>query len=101
MKYTDKTVDTVIRTEVKESDGAKYRYELIMRKSSRLICFKMPLYSIKIVMTNEFGETTESETGELFSAIEKAITFFEKLVKHLATPIDLAYIVEDELVNFN
>jgi hypothetical protein len=100
MKYTDKKVDTVIRTEIKEADGAKYKYELIMRKSTRIVCFKLPLYSIKIEMTDEFGEKTEAETGELFSDVGKAISFFEKLVKYLATPIDLAYIVEDELVKF-
>ncbi len=100
MKYTDKTVDTVIRTETKEADGAKYKYELIMRKSTKLVCFKLPLYSIKIEMTDEEGEVTKSETGELFSDVGKAISFFEKLVKYLATPIDLAYIVEDELVKF-
>ena len=100
MKYTDKTVDTVIRTEIKEADSAKYKYELIMRKSTRLVCFKLPLYSIKIEMTDEFGEKTKAETGELFSDVGKAISFFEKLVKYLATPIDLAYIVEDELAKF-
>ena len=100
MKHTEKTADTVIRTEVKECDGAKYKYELIMRKNTRLISFKMPLYSIKIEMTDEFGKMTSAETGELFSNSEKAISFFEKLAKHLATPIDLAYIVEDELVKF-
>ena len=51
-------------------------------------------------MTDEFGETTKSETGELFSDVGKAISFFERLVKYLATPINLAYIVEDELVKF-
>jgi len=100
MKRTEKTADTVIRTEVREADGAKYKYELIMRKSTKLVCFKLPLYTIKIEMTDEFGETTKSETGELFSDVGKAISFFERLVKYLATPINLAYIVEDELVKF-
>ena len=101
MKNIDKTIDTLIRTEIKEADGAKYKYELIMRKSAHMICFRMPLYSIKIEMTDEHGESTKAETGELFSDIDNAISFFEKLVKHLATPIDLAYVVEDELANFN
>lgn len=100
MKYAKKTTDTVIRTEIKEADGAKYKYELITRKSTKLVCFNLPLYTIRIEMTSENGEHTKAETGELFSDVGKAISFFDKLVKYLATPIDLAYIVEDELVKF-
>ena len=100
MKRTKKTVDTIIRTETRALDGAEYKYELIMRKSTHLACFKLPLYSIKIEMKDADDEITKSETGELFSDVGKAISFFERLVKYLATPIDLAYIVEDELVKF-
>lgn len=100
MKHKEKTVDVVIREEFREFKGAKYKYELIMRKSSKLVCFRLPLYSIKVEMTDAIGERTSAETGELFSDIGKAIAFFEKLVKYLATPLNLAYIVEDELVNF-
>ena len=100
MKRTEKTVDTIIRTETREAEGAHYKYELIMRKSTRIVCFKLPLYSIKIEMTDKDGEFTKSETGELFSDVGKAISFFDRVVKYLVTPIDLAYVVEDELVKF-
>ena len=43
------------------------------------------------------GDTTSAETRELFADIGKAVSFFDKLVRNLATPIDLAYIVEDEI----
>lgn len=100
MKQQEQNIDVVIRKETKEANGAKYNYELIMRKSSKLVCFRLPLYSIKVEMTDTLGESTSAETGELFSDVGKAIAFFEKLVKYLATPINLAYIVEDELVKF-
>ena len=43
------------------------------------------------------GKRSHGRTTELFSDLKKAVRFFEKLVANLATPIDLAYIVEDEM----
>ena len=42
------------------------------------------------------GKRWNAKTRELFSEGNKAKAFFDKLVRNLATPIDLAYIVEDE-----
>ena len=84
MKQKEQTVDVIIRKETREAKGAKYNYELIMRKSSKLVCFRLPLYSIKVEMTDAFGENTSAETGELFSDVGKAIAFFEKLVRYHA-----------------
>ncbi len=87
-----------IRTEVREVDGIKYRYELTRRENRTVAGFGIPLYSFAVVM--EFidtGRRTVGNTADLFSDSGKAMRFFDKLVSNLATPIDLAYIVEDEL----
>ena len=34
---------------------------------------------------------------ELMADMDKALSFYDKIVKNLATPIDLAYVVEDEM----
>jgi len=97
MKHKEKTVDTKIRTESREDSGNVYKYELIMRESARVASYKLPLYSIRIEMNQPSGETTYAETKEVFADVGRAIVFFEKLVRNLATPIDLPYIIEDEL----
>ena len=40
---------------------------------------------------------TRSDANDLFSDLSRASGFFDKIVDNLATPIDLAYIVEDEM----
>ncbi len=97
MKQKEKNIDTTIRTERRESDGIGYKYELLMHKSSRVASYGIPLYSISVEMQHSDGEVTNASTSEVFADAGKAIDFFEKLVNNLATPIDLPYIVEDEL----
>ena len=96
MRRKEKTVDTTIRAEERKKDGIGYRYELIMRESTKVVSYGIPLYTIFIKMTQENGETTSADTKEVFADPGKATVFFEKLVNNLATPIDLPYIVEDE-----
>ena len=97
MKRKEKTVNTTLRTDLKEKDGIGYEYELIMTESSRVASFKIPLYSISVKMTAEDGELTAASVSDVFADPGKALVFYEKLVNNLATPIDLPYIVEDEL----
>lgn len=97
MKRKDKTINTTVRSETREKDGIGYEYELIMKESGRVASFKIPLYSVSVKMTNENGEVTEADTDDVFADPGKALVFYEKLVNNLATPIDLAYIIEDEL----
>lgn len=89
--------ETLIRKEVAGDGTNIYSYELIMKESSRLSGFRLPIYSIRVGFTNEEGESSEAEVSEVFADAGKAILFFEKLVKNLATPIDTAYILEDEM----
>lgn len=89
--------ETVIKTESIEYDGAIYSYGLMKHESSRVSSYRIPLYSIEISFTDTAGNTTSAQTGELFSNINKAFEFYDKMVRNLATPIDLVYVVEDEM----
>ena len=89
--------DTVLKSEMREADGALYRYVLIMSESNKVASFKLPLYSIEIEMTDADGDVTNARTRELFADVGKALSFFKKLVDNLATPLNLPYIVEDEM----
>ena len=96
MRRREKTIDTTIRTERREEDGIGYKYELIMRESTCVASYGIPLYSVSVEMTQSDGKTTNAHTSDVFADAGKAIDFFEKLVDNLATPVDLPYIVEDE-----
>ena len=89
--------DTVIRSEVRESEGRLYKYELVMTESDRGTSFKLPLYSVRVEYMDADGVSTEARAHDIFADVGKAIIFFERIVENLATPIDLPYVVEDEL----
>ena len=97
MKQSEKTTDTTIRTELREDNGIEYKYKLLMKESSHVASYGIPLYSISVEMIQRDGNITNAKTGEVFANIEKAINFFEKLVNNRATPSDLPYVTEDEL----
>ena len=97
MRNQIKTNDTVIRREQRESDGNKYTYLLTMHESLSTVSYGIPLYSVNIEMIDSEGHETAATVGDVFADAGKAIVFFEKLVRNLATPIDLAYILEDSL----
>lgn len=96
MGRKNKTRDSVIRSEVRERDGALYKYELIMKESDRVASYKIALYSINVEFMGSDGTQTEAVAKEIFADVGKAIVFFERLVENLVTPIDLPYVVEDE-----
>ena len=89
--------DNVIRREIREVDGAKYFYTLIMKKSNKVASYMLPLYSIEIEMIDSDGKVTRARTHDLFADVGKAISFFKKLYENLATPLNLPYILEDEM----
>ena len=97
MGRKSRTKDTVIRTEVRERDGALYKYELIMSESNKVASFKIALYSVSVEYMSADGSSTQATANEIFADVGKAIVFFERLVDNLATPIDLPYVVEDEI----
>ncbi len=78
-------------------DGILYTYRLILHTDRKYSSFGLPLYSVEVEMEDiKSKKASCAKTRELFSEGEKAKAFFDKLVRNLATPIDLAYIVEDE-----
>ena len=89
--------DTVIKRDIREADGARYCYTLIMSESNKVASYKLPLYSIEIEMTDKDGKVTNAKTKEIFADVGKAISFFRKLSENLATPLNLLYILEDEI----
>ncbi len=86
-----------IRTERRDNDGIIYKYALVMHESSHVASYGIPLYYISVEMTDKNGTITKASTADVFADAGRAVRFFEKLVSNLATPIDLPYIVEDEL----
>lgn len=92
-----KIYDRVLRREEKYDEFNAYSYELIMREGDAIASWRMPLYSIRVNMTDAKGVNRSADAKDIFSDINKAIDFFNKLVNNLATPIDLAYILEDEV----
>lgn len=89
----------VIRREERTDAENRYLYELMMRRGDSLACWRMPLYSIRINMTDAYGNEGSADAKDVFSDEDKALLFFDKLVRNLATPIDLSYILEDEMLD--
>lgn len=96
MKTKEKSKLTLIRRECVVNEGLLYKYELQMKERLRGVNVSH-LYLISIELMLDDGSTTYAETGEVFADAGKAIAFFDRLVKNLATPIDLAYILEDDI----
>ena len=89
----------LVKKEEKNEDGYSYTYELLVRRGVRTADFGLPLYSIKISMTDPSGNRSEREATDVFSSSDEAVRFFDRLVRNLATPIDLCYVVEDEVIS--
>ena len=98
MKKTKAIKETVIKEDNVEAEGVRYEYRLIVRQSSRVASFRIPLYSVQVKLTDGDGSTTEAELNDVFADIGKAVVFYDKLVDNLATPLNLHYILEDEMV---
>ena len=86
-----------VRTERREEDGIGYNYRLSVEESERVASYTLSLYTIYVEMKERDGTVTNASAKELFADADKAHSFFNKLVDNLATPIDLPYIIEDEL----
>ena len=93
----ERKCEKTIRKEERRADGYFYSYELIERKGRNMADFGMRLYSIRVNMTDDSGNVRMGEAKDVFSSKRKAYEFFDRIVDNLATPIDLKYIVEDEI----
>ena len=98
MKNRDKTEINTVKERETVSEGAEYRYELIMKRSKRVASYRLPLYSVRVSMTDKDGKETYAELNDIFSDIGKAIVFFNRIADNLVTPIDLPYIFEDQIL---
>ena len=94
---SNKICDKVIRKEERHDAGYIYSYELTQREGYTTVDYGVNLYSIKVKMTDSEGRTRKSEAKDVFSCKKRALAFFDKIVRNLATPIDLKYIIEDEM----
>ena len=94
---TKANIEYVIRSNKVEDNGISYSYSLIERCSSMMPSYGLPLYSLRVLMTDSDGESTEAMAEDLFRDVNKALSFYDKIVRNLATPIDLAYVIEDEM----
>ena len=97
MKQSNKTRETVIRTEKRELDGIIYTYTLTVNVSEGVASYRLPLYSIKARMDDGEALCGEASVNDAFADVGKALVFFEKLVEYAVTPIDLPYVLEDEM----
>ena len=77
-----------VREAVVSSDGYTYKYSLLASEGG--------MYSLKIVMQNENGEMHSDTASVMTSDGGRAIAFYNRLVKNLATPANLRYCIEDE-----
>ena len=87
----------VIKREDRQEDGYSYTYELLLRRGEKTADFGLSLYSVRISMTDADGRRSFREATDLFANDTQATEFFDRLVRNLATPIDLGYVVEDEV----
>ena len=90
-------ITSVIKTADKKDGGVNLSYTLIKSTGESVSPYGLPQYSIKIELTDRDGRKTEASARDVFVDVGKALVFFDRMVRNSATPIDLAYVVEDEL----
>ena len=96
MSITENLKGITVRCEKVKSRGIEYVYELTLDEARKPEMGAMTLYSISVRMSDGENIISEARAQDLFTDLGKASAFFDKLVRNLATPINLAYVVEDE-----
>ena len=91
--------ETLILNERRSNAEADYTYRLLTRKSSVDAPPDIVLYTIEIQMTTRCGEKTHAQANNTFISKQDAINFFYRLVDNFATPLNLDYIIEDEVIS--
>ncbi len=97
MKSGNLTKETLIRREIRNDGNHTYTYDLITKESNKQSSYRISLYSIRITLTDSEGINTEAEITDAFADFGRAVLFYDKLVRNLCTPINLCYILEDEM----
>jgi hypothetical protein len=91
MRRKTKAAQETVRETILASGGYTYKYTLSVGKDT------CPIYSLKIVMRSIDGEVRSNSASVSMSDGGRAIAFYNKLVRNLATPSNLQYCIEDEL----
>ena len=91
------TKEIILRKDERFDGEDGYTYLLLMRESEFVASFGITLYSVRVEMLRGDGTSSAAEIKDVFASLDKANRFIDKLARNLATPIDLDYIVEDEL----
>ena len=89
--------DTILIKEERSDEHFIYTYELILREGKRTADWRLPLYSIRVSTIDAKGRKNQREATDVFTDKTRAERLFDMLVRNLATPIDLGYVVEDEV----
>ena len=87
--------ETVIRSEKVLDRGNLYCYTLTESDSAN----GTMLYSLRISLRMKNGEFSENTARDIFTEKSAAMHFFDKMLKNLATPLNLPYVIEDELLD--
>ncbi len=98
MKRSEITRETLIRREIRHDGEYTYNYDLIMKESERTSSYRLGLYTVRVKMSDNDGNCTEGEVKDAFADFGRAVLFYDKIVKNLCTPVNLSYILEDEMV---
>ena len=96
MNGKEQFYDTVIRKDFASDEENSYSYDLILRESRKTASWRMPLYSIRVSMTDSNGVSSSADVTDAFADASRATRFYDMLVRNMATPIDLPYVLEDE-----
>ena len=75
---------------IAEDGGIKYKYVL-----DELVNGERKTYSIGVYMKSKGEETSDYVEG-IFADKKRVIRVFYKISRHLATPVNLRYVMEDE-----
>jgi len=98
MKTKEMSKESIVRKESRELDGNLYEYTLSVKISNKVASYRLPLYSVRVEMTDALGRRSSSSLDDVFYDSQRAFSFFNRAVENFATPIDLPYIFEDEVV---
>ncbi len=96
MRQTKQQPETIIKEQSRTVDGYEYTYRLTVSISEVTASYRLPLYSISAEMRDTDGKKSEATCADAFADIGKALVFFDMIVRYAVTPIDLAYVYEDE-----
>ena len=89
--------EIILRKDERFDGEDRYTYLPLRRESDFVASFGITLYSVRVEMVRGDGTSSAAEIKDVFASLDKANRFVDKLARNLATPIDLPYVLEDEM----